>query len=327
MQIYSLISKELAEVEKEIERLLCDKPPAVYGMLWPFIRRGGKRLRPALLLLGCKALGGDVKKVIPLAVLVEIFHNFTLIHDDIADSSAFRRGKPTLHQEYGLGIALNSGDALYTLVWNRLFQLDLPSEKRAQILQLCGGAFAAVVEGQGQELAWYKNKRFDITPENYFSMIQGKTASLLGLSLQLGAILSDKPSFQHQLKTAGEKLGLAFQIHDDVLNVSGDFKKYKKRIGEDITEGKRTLMVIHTLKQASSSEKKKLISILSSGKYNDSSIKYTVKLFKKYGALENASAKALELVEEAKALLNELPDRPEKDALVELANFVISREE
>lgn len=328
MQFYPLIAREITLVEKEITRILKNKPSSVYGMLLPFIRRGGKRLRPALVLLCCKALKGNVRRAIRLAALIEIFHNFTLIHDDICDHSFFRRGKPTLHREYGTGIALNSGDALYTLMWNELLRFPLPSSRVLRMQQFCGDTFRRVVEGQGEELAWYRTHRFAIREKDYFRMIGGKTASLIGLSCRAGAALARaSPRIQKNLQTFGENIGLAFQIQDDVLNVTGTFVRYQKKIGEDISEGKRSLMVIHTFSHASALEKRRLLSILSSHTRNPRRIRYVVRLFEKYGSIAYAQRVSRVFIQKALRSLRILPDGKEKTALLELARFVIQRQE
>jgi len=263
-----------------------------------------------------------------MAVVLEMFHNFSLIHDDLADDSHFRRGKPTLHRQYGTGIALNSGDALYTLVWNTLLRMKLPATDRIALARLCSRTFQDVTEGQGTELAWYREGKFNIREKDYFRMVQGKTASLMGLACQIGA-RSAHASIRQQkeLRRFGEKLGLAFQVQDDILNISGSFKKYKKKIGEDITEGKRTLMVIRTLQAATPREKRRMVRIVSSKTRDPKKIAYVTKLFVKYRSLEYAQKKARQFVNEARRMLYRLPETREKKALDALARFVVERQE
>ncbi len=328
MLIYSLAGDDLREVDNEISSILASKKPEVFGMLLPYIKRGGKRLRPALLLLICRALKGDMGKAVKLATIIELFHNFTLMHDDICDNSAYRRGEPTLHVQYGVPIALNSGDALYTTVWNTFPGIGTSPKKTFDIQKLCGAVFEKVTIGQGMELSWYRENRFDLSEDNYFEMAGGKTASLIGLSCQLGGLLASAPKrTREKLRMFGEKLGLAFQIHDDVLNIDGDFKKYKKKIGEDISEGKRTIMVIHLLARATPQEREKVIHVLSTHSTVQQDIDYVIAVMKRYGSLDYARKKAAKLVSDAKNLLSTLEDSEQKKALMELADYVVSREE
>ena len=160
---YEMAKPDIYKVESYIEQVINSEPPGIYGMLSPFILRGGKRLRPMLVVLCCNAVGGDVSRVIKPAGILEMFHNFSLIHDDLADDSQFRRGEPTLHISHGMPIAMNSGDALYTLVWKELTELDLPAKKLLKFQKMCVAAFKRVVEGQGMELDWARNRRFDVT--------------------------------------------------------------------------------------------------------------------------------------------------------------------
>ena len=321
------IAPELEKVEDEIKEMLKDEPKEVYGMLYPFIKRGGKRVRPMLAVLSFKAVGGKGDEIILPSALIEMFHNFTLIHDDIEDSSQFRRGVPTLHKKYGIPMALNSGDALYTLIWEKLANIDIGSERFRMLEKMFSTGFKKVVEGQGIELDWEHNGKFDITEKQYFSMIGKKTAALMGLSCETGAFLGNADEkTRNALRKFGEEIGVAFQIQDDVLNVTGNFEKYQKEIGGDITEGKRTLMVVYCLNHAKKDEKEKLISILSSHSDKKEDIDYVIELFKKYKSLDNAGEHALRMVEDAKKQLHVLEDSEEKKSLLAIADFVVSRE-
>src|SRR3990167_6614042 len=137
MKYAEMVKKEMALVENEIMGIIPKEPKEVYGMLPGFIRSGGKRIRPLLTLLCCKALGGDPKKAVRIAAIIELFHNFTLVHDDIEDDSTVRRGEPALHVTYGIPMALNSGDALYTTIWEALQKVALPPQKLLKLQGYC----------------------------------------------------------------------------------------------------------------------------------------------------------------------------------------------
>lgn len=328
MDLGGFAQDDLKAVEKEIKGILSCEPRQVYGMLGEYVSRGGKRIRPVLFMLSFRAMGGkDTANALRVAALVELFHNFTLIHDDIEDDSKFRRGKPTLHISHGIPIALNTGDALYTVVWNWILALRLPPETKIRLASILGCAFQRVVEGQGIELGWYRGRKTRVSEQEYFNMVAGKTGALMGASCEAGAYLAGaSPERCGQFREFGESLGVAFQIQDDVLNIVGDFGKYRKEIGGDITEGKRTLMVMHSMALASEAEKRKLGQILLSHARDRKKIDYVASIFKKYDSINYAKLRAREFVEKASAFFGELPASRERDELKNLADYVLNRE-
>ena len=321
-----LITKEMQTLELELEHLIPKNPREVYALLPPYIKLGGKRIRPALSILTCLSLNGSVKDVIKPAAILELFHNFTLIHDDIEDNSLLRRGEPTLHISHGLPIALNSGDALYTALWDALVSLDLDPAVLIRLQKLYVSVFKRVVDGQGIELNWYRDNNFGVSEEDYLFMVRGKTASLIGLSCVIGAFIAKKDEpIQRKMQEFGENLGLAFQIQDDVLNLIGNLEEYKKEIGGDITEGKRTLIVVHAFKHTIKKDKDFLISCLKNHTSNQDDIKRCVKILSDCGSIEYARKKAMSFVELAKKSLDVIPHSPFKDELLKLSDFVVSR--
>jgi geranylgeranyl diphosphate synthase type I len=328
MELYPHIKPYLSDVERVMESGLMMEDRRVYHLLLPFIKRGGKRIRPALTLLSCGVSGGKYSSVVEAAAIIELFHNFTLIHDDIEDNSQFRRGEPTLHISHGIPLALNSGDALYTFLWKKLIILDLSPPKLIKLQKLYAESFKRVVDGQGIELSWIRDSRFDVSENEYLEMIRGKTSALIGLSCEAGALLAGADSKTRKtLREYGETIGTAFQIQDDILNLTGNFEIYKKEIGGDITEGKRTLMVVHALANSTSQDKKTLITILASGSKNKRDIEAAIEIIKRCGSVDYASSKALNLVNHAKNLLKKIPDSDDKQSLLYITDYVIKREE
>jgi geranylgeranyl diphosphate synthase type I len=329
MGIMEYISLRGSEVGKEMERVIPRNkdPQAVYGVIWDLLERKGKRFRPVMCMLSCEAVGGDSKKLLPIAAAIEMFHNFTLAHDDIEDNSEMRRGKPCLHKIYGIPLAINAGDGLFAMVWETTLLLEMPPKKIVEAQKILSEAFRRVLEGQGMDIEWYKNNRWDITEQNYSEMVAGKTGALIAASCEVGAFLGGGKKRQRKvLKNFGNAVGVAFQIQDDILNIIGKEETYGKEIGGDISEGKRTLMVIHALEKASVEDKKMLTSILTEKTKDQQKISEAIEILKKYNSHEYARKQAEKLILKAKKGLEKLPQSEARQKLLELADFFVNRE-
>ena len=323
----SYLNEQSKLVESALYKELPQEPEYIYGMIREFISRGGKRIRPILTLATADAFGAKKEDALPYATAIELFHNFTLIHDDIEDSSPMRRGKPTLHIQFGIPIAINSGDALYTVVWHTLISKKIPPERLMGAFSRLLRGYTLVVEGQGTELEWYHLKTFNVSEKDYFRMATGKTGALMGVSCEMGAYAAGAPEKEClAMREFGEKLGLSFQIKDDVLNLTADPAKYKKKIGEDIDEGKRSLITIHLMAHLPEKEKKRVISILIKEKKSEAEVLEIIALAKKYGSIEYALSTSNRLIAEAKSCLNAIKE-PKKRAILEaLADYMVVRE-
>lgn len=213
--------------------------PIAYGL-----DAGGKRLRPVLALLAASAYGLDTAKAMPAALCVEMFHNFTLLHDDVMDNSPTRRGKPSVHAKWDINTAILSGDTLYGLCYNQL--LRLPGEKLPQALRMFNDTAIGVFEGQQYDMDF--ESRDDVTLPEYLEMIRLKTSVLLGGAAALGAIAAGAPDDDIRAwYIYGEALGMAFQIQDDLLDVYGDPKTFGKPVGGDILNAKKTFLTLNAL--------------------------------------------------------------------------------
>lgn len=301
------------------------EPRYVYGLLSEFLLVPGKRLRPALCLLSCEASGGSREDALHAAVAIEMFHNFTLIHDDIEDASVLRRGRPCMHISYGLPLALNAGDGLFMLVWREALNLEGPRSTEAQKCLL--SSFTKVLEGQAWELGWYHENKWDVDEDEYFKMVGGKTGALISAACEVGAILAgaDKKTTE-SLSRFGMGIGIAFQIIDDMLNIVGEEKKYMKEIGGDIREGKRTLMTIWALRSLPPQKRKTLESILKKKRKSAAEVKKAIGLLKESGAPKRAAACAEEMINSAFSELDALPQSQARDALLEIARYITKRE-
>lgn len=315
-------------VEKELCRVSPKgkAPQEVYGLISDFLQRGGKRFRPLLCLECARLAGGNDEDALQAAIAIELFHNFTLIHDDIEDDSKLRRAKPCLHILHGLPLAINAGDGLFMMVWQAALAMPQKNSLAAQKILL--ESFTSVLEGQAIELSWIRHNRWDISEEDYLHMIGGKTASLISSACHVGALLGGAGAKDCQkLKNYGYKIGLAFQIQDDLLNLVGEEEKYKKEIGGDIAEGKRTLMVIHCLPKLSANDGARMKKILGKSGASETEIKWCTKKMRECGSLDYACEFARRLVKEALVELEGTRDCQEWRDLTALAHYILSREE
>lgn len=238
------------EIAERIERVLprAHARPEIellYRMMREYPARGGKGLRGELLLLCGAAYGADPEAAAWLATAVELFQNWVLIHDDIEDDSEERRGRPALHREHGVALALNAGDALHAYMWDAVFRANVPGapEEVARMIH-------RTAEGQHVDLTWVQRGQWNLSESDYLEMVQLKTSYYTVVApLRLGMLAAGQAPDERFL-AAGLDLGAAFQIRDDVLNLIGDAERYGKEIAGDLLEGKRTLIALRWLAEA-----------------------------------------------------------------------------
>jgi geranylgeranyl diphosphate synthase type I len=301
-------------------------PDALYKPIVDLLGRGGKRLRPSLCLMACELVGGELKKAVPTAICIEFFHNFSLAHDDIEDDSELRRGAPALHIKYGIPIALNAGDGLYALCYEALMaNEDLLGVERAwRIVKAIVELSIVLAEGQAMEFE-FRDRR-EMSEAEVIEVLRKKTAKLFAVSAECGA-LSGGASYEtaKELGIAWETIGIAFQIRDDILNVVGEEKNYGKRIGEDIAEGKPTLLLINCLEQAEQEEKEKIYDCFHN--YDKQKIEEVVTLFRKYGSIDYSEEIAMRYLRRGTDRIREIEGKEEvKERMVTLANYFMERE-
>lgn len=243
-------------IEEELSGLATGRQPAeLYEPVRYILSLGGKRLRPRLTLLGCLVFSDDIRPAVPAALALEVFHNFTLLHDDIMDNAALRRGKPTVHTRWNSNVAILSGDAMSILAYHLLEQLS--PEKLALVLPVFNATALKVCEGQQYDMNFESN--FSVSEAEYMKMIELKTAVLIAACLQIGAIMGNASDHDARLLyQVGIHLGLAFQLQDDLLDTFGDEKLLGKEIGKDIAANKKTYLLIKTLEKASVEQRKEL---------------------------------------------------------------------
>lgn len=223
------------------------QPESLYAPIRYELSLGGKRIRPVLMLMACELFGGDVNQAVNPAIGLEVFHNFTLLHDDVMDNSDLRRGKPTVHKVWSENHAILSGDAMQIMATQ--FMAQVPARHLPAVLDTFLKTAIEICEGQQFDMDF--EERNDVTTDEYINMIRLKTAVLLGCALKIGAIIAGAPTAQaNSLYHFGENLGLAFQLQDDYLDVYGDPIIFGKNIGGDILNEKKTFMLIEAQRLA-----------------------------------------------------------------------------
>jgi len=249
-------------IEKEIAafcKLLSDSPKELYEPISYMLSMGGKRIRPNLLLLTNKMFGGNVKEAMPAALAIEVFHGFTLMHDDITDNAPLRRNKPSVHAKWNTNIALLSGDAMLIKAYECLAKT--PKIHLPAVFALFNETALKVCEGQQFDMNFETQKRVSI--DDYLYMISLKTAALFSASMEMGAILAGASKADaRKMKVFGESIGMLFQLQDDILDVFGEQEKVGKQTGGDIINNKKTFLLLKALELAKGNTQKELNTLL-----------------------------------------------------------------
>ena len=231
------------------------QPSHLYEPITYTMDLGGKRLRPVLVLMACDAVGGDINRAIKPAIGLEMFHNFTLLHDDVMDKADIRRGKPTVHVKWDDNTAILSGDAMLTMATQLIAQS--PADVMPQVMDLYNRTAMEIYEGQQYDVDF--ETRADVTVDEYIEMIRLKTSVLLGCACKMGALIGGADEATARLfYKVGENLGLAFQLQDDMLDVWGDEATFGKAIGGDIMNNKKTFLLINAMQRATGDHKVEL---------------------------------------------------------------------
>lgn len=306
----------------------CQK--AISEPIWDLLDRGGKRWRPVLFLLVIDVLGGDSKKLEDFCIIPEIVHEGTLMVDDVEDSSELRRKRPCTHIIFGQDIAINAGNAMYYLPLS-VFIKNKNKVKCETMLSAYEIYFQEMINlsfGQGMDIAWHRGiaNADEVTEKQYMQMCAYKTGTLARMSAKMAAVLggTDEKKVEMIGKFA-ESIGVAFQIQDDMMDIMCP-EKIGKKFGNDIKEGKRTLMVIHSFQKAGEKDKKRLTEILNKHTDNMEERKEAIDILNKYNSIEYASEIARKIVEKSwKDIEKIIPNSPAKQKLKSFADFAISR--
>jgi len=305
---------------------------AVADPIWEFLDRGGKRWRPSLFLLVCEALGTNPEDFVDFAMIPEVIHNGTIMIDDIEDASELRRGKPCTYRIYGLDIAVNAGNAMYYLPLLPLLENreEISSEKLCEIYEIYVKEMISLSLGQAMDIAWHRRivNADKIDEKDYLQMCANKTGTLARMAAKLAAVLADaNGELVERLGRFGESIGVAFQMQDDILDLtSTEFAEKKGGRGQDITEGKRSLIVIHTLKVADSEDRGRLVEILKMRASDQKLRDEAILIMQKYGSVEYVKQFARKIVEDSwREVEGLLPTSDAKERLKAFAQFLIER--
>lgn len=339
------LQEELVRVKSKVDELILEQllPESsqipevdlLYKMMRDYPARPAKGLRPFMVVATCRAMGGKEEDSLLTAACMELFQHWILIHDDIEDESELRRGQPALHRKYSEAQALNAGDALHGKMWESLLSNDrnLGQEKTLKILKEFARMVNATTEGQHMELTWVQNRRWDLHQSDYYEMCSRKTSwYTVSSPCRLGAIVAGAGEEDLALLLQfGVKLGVGFQIQDDVLNLTGDPAKYGKASSDDLLEGKRTLMLLRLLEAANAQDRARLLAIMDKPRYNktEEDLAAVLSMMKAYGAIDFAHGRAKQLVEEALATLDKIGWKGGQDSvemLRSVARFAVERQ-
>lgn len=313
----------MIDIEKAIAALDWKRDP--YGLYEPIeytLASGGKRLRPRLVLLAAEMFGGKEKEVLPAALAIEVFHNFTLLHDDVMDNAAVRRGRPTVHVRWNDNTAILSGDQMVIEAYKLLG--NVPADRLPQTLRLFNKMATEICEGQQYDMEFETREQVSI--EEYLHMIRLKTSVLLATALQIGAYIAGASEAQQQaLYEYGINIGLAFQIQDDILDVYGDPETFGKAIGGDICCNKKTYMLLSALQRADDATRAELERWLQIQDKPDEKIQAVTDIYTRTGARKVCETVMQLHTHEALSQLDTLPQNDATEQLRKLAEKLAIR--
>ncbi len=313
----------MIDIEKAIAALDWKREP--YGLYEPIeytLASGGKRLRPRLVLLAAEMFGGKEEKVLPAALAIEVFHNFTLLHDDVMDKADIRRGRPTVHVRWNDNTAILSGDQMVIEAYTLLSRV--PADRLSETLRLFNKMATEICEGQQYDMEFEGREQVSI--EEYMQMIRLKTSVLLATALQIGAYVAGANAAQQKaLYEYGINIGLAFQIQDDILDVYGDPRTFGKAIGGDICCNKKTYMLLTALQRADDETRAELEQWLQTQDKSDEKIQAVTDIYTRTGAREVCEMVMQLHTHEALSQLNALPQNDATEQLRKLAEKLVMR--
>lgn len=314
-----IIGNDLRLVEEQFKKDLASDVPLIRKVGEYVLSSGGKRIRPAMVLLAARLCNYTGTQAIPLASVVEFIHTATLLHDDVVDSATLRRGQASANTLWGNEASVLIGDFLFS----KSFSLMVAAGS-LDILRVMSQATTQIAEGEVLQLLYTGD--LDLSEERYIGVVRAKTAVLLSAACQCGAILGKVPSEQEQaLADFGMELGIAFQLMDDLLDYTASEADFGKSIGHDLEEGKMTLPLIHTLRQCSLEEREQIAAVVAKDQVSVDDFGLVAALVRHYGGIDYTVQRARDCVAACQRHLDLFPDSDCKRALLELAEYVVTR--
>ncbi len=308
------------------ENQLQKSPIELYEPINYIMGLGGKRVRPTLLLMGYGLFDSEIEKVLPAAYGIELFHNFTLLHDDIMDEAPLRRGKATVHSKYNINTGILSGDAMLIQSYEYIMRLA-PHENLTEVLHTFNKVAIEVCEGQQMDMNFETTN--DVQIEQYLKMIELKTAVLLAGALKMGALFAGaNKEDANDIYQFGRNIGIAFQLQDDILDSYGDPEKFGKKVGGDIIQGKKTYLVLKTFELCKADEKQNFIDLLQDHSMKEEDKVMKVKtIFNSLNIRSLAEKLMITYQDTAFQFLDKIKvDRERKQELRDLANALLARD-
>lgn len=301
-----------------------EEPRALYEPISYSLNTGGKRLRPALLLMAVNLYSSDIESFVLPALGIEIFHNFTLVHDDIMDNASLRRNQPTVHAKWDTNTAILSGDAMFIKAYEYILKYE--GKKAHAIYKIFNRSAMRVCEGQQYDMNFETSS--NVTEQEYLQMIELKTAELIACSLKMGALIGGADDEEaDQLFEFGKNLGMAFQLQDDYLDSFGDEQAFGKNIGGDILADKKTYLLIKAYEKADASDREKLDQLIGNKNIDSQSkIEQVLDIYHRLGVEQITAQKAEQYFNDALEILDNLSKtKEEKRPLTELAHSMMKR--
>jgi geranylgeranyl diphosphate synthase type I len=323
------VENSINKVNNHLLSFLSGKPLELYQASTHYLKSGGKRLRPIMVIKSCEMFGGIQQDALPAASAVEFIHNFSLVHDDIMDNDDLRHGIPTVHKSFGVPLAILSGDILFSKAFQILSTTNVNSIKDSSLLSMIkklSSACVDICEGQAKDIQFSEDQNFP-SEEEYIEMISKKTAALFNVSCSLGALSSRNATEKdvNNMSIFGTNSGIAFQLIDDLIGIAGHSKETGKAVGNDIREGKKTYPILLSIKRASELERDQILKVFGKGQCDTASLKKAIDIISSLQIEKIVRKSAMDYIKKAmKSIINYEDSNPKK-ILQELSNYIVER--
>lgn len=327
MRLEAVLQPYVNQINEEIQTFLKPrlKPEVLYEAVRHLPLAGGKRLRPVCSILAAQAVGGEMNDVLPFGLSLELLHSFSLVHDDIMDNDDLRRNVPTVHVKFGQSNAILAGDTLFALSIEALTKLSVDPRLLKSLFEDFAKLSVEICEGQFYDIDFEKQKK--VGEMDYYHMIERKTATMFEIAMKGGGVIAGAdPSLVKKLAEAGRLIGLAFQVWDDYLDIMGVEAELGKRVGSDILNGKKTLVIVKALETLDPFDRRKLYDLITLKEKTPENLDQVMGYLKKSRAIDYTRDRAKQFSSHAKAALASLPESNAKSLLVEIADYVVNRQ-